>query len=277
MYVIAGATGRVGSEVARRMRQHGAEVSAVSRSGANHTQKLDLSDNEALTAALRGADGFFVLLPFGETLAAPGRGRELLNSIGSAVAASGVPHVVALSSGGADLPSGTGPIVELHHLEQRLLDTGAAVTALRSCHFQEKISDVLPVVREHGVFPVFASTATRPVPMVATRDVGEFAARALLDPPADSEAVDVLGPPSTEQQVAASIGRALGRHVEAVVISRESWESELQAAGLPYSAAQQIAEMYRADDAGLLAPRAPRSVTGTTPLDVTVAEVVGRG
>jgi uncharacterized protein YbjT (DUF2867 family) len=284
MYVVAGATGRVGSAVAAALLAAGAPVRLLARDPGRaqawqeqgaEVRAADLADRPTLTTALTGADGLFVLLPF--DMSAPdlaAHARALTASIAGAVQDSGVPHVVVLSSGGADLASGTGPIAALHDLEQALLATGTRVTAIRPGHFQEKVSDVLGLARSAGIYPVMAASADVPHPQVATRDVGVVAAQALLAPPARSETVDVLGPAVTEREVADVLGSALGRTLEVVVVPEAEWPGALQEAGLPAHAAEAVAELYRADDAGLLAPRGDRVARGTTALADTVARLV---
>jgi uncharacterized protein YbjT (DUF2867 family) len=284
MYVVSGATGRVGSVVAQTLLDAGAEVRVLVRRASDadawtargaDARAVALGDRGALAAALDGAAGAFVLLPFDLTVPDLDAHADLLvTSIAGAVADSRVPHVVALSSGGADLPGGTGPIVGLHRLEEALRHTDAVVTALRSGHFQEKVGDVLPAAEGEGVFPVFASSADVPLPMVATRDLGAVAANALLAPSASSEAVDVVGPAYTERAVAAVLGRALGRELEVVTVPAEAWVASLRDAGFGAHVAESLAELYRADEAGMLAPRGDRSVTVSTPIDDTIARML---
>jgi uncharacterized protein YbjT (DUF2867 family) len=284
MHVIAGATGRVGSVAAAALLAAGADTRVLVRETARgaawadrgaDVAVADLADRAALTAALTGADGLFVLLPF--DLAAPDlrtHARTLTEAVAGAVRDSGVRHVVVLSSGGADLPGGTGPVVGLHDLEVALRATGAAVTAVRPGHFQEKVADVLDLARHSGVYPVLAASADTPHPLVATRDVGAVVARVLLDPPDRSQVLDVLGPVATEREVAAVLGAALGRDLEVVTVPEPAWADALVDAGLPRHAAEAVAELHRADDRGLLAPRGDRVEHGTTPLVETVARLV---
>lgn len=285
MYVVAGATGRVGSAAAAALLAAGAPVRVLARDPARaqgwrdrgaQVHAVDLRDRDALAAAARGAEGLFVLLPF--DLTAPdldAYAAALTAAVGGAVRDSAVPHVVVLSSGGADLPAGTGPIAALHGLERALGATDAVVTAVRPGHFQEKVADVLDVARGAGVYPVLAASADVPHPQVATRDVGAVVARALLAPPARSEAVDVLGPVVTERAVAEVLGAALGRPLEVVTVPEPGWPAALAEAGLPPHAAAALAELYRADERGLLAPRGDRVVHATTPVAETVARLVG--
>ena len=123
------------------------------------------------------------MLPTIET-AGDAEHRRLADSIAGAVADSGVPHVVMLSSIGAELADGTGPIRWLHHLEDGLRQTGAVVSAIRSWHFQEKVETLLGAALGAGIYPVFGESADVPTPMIATRDIGRVAAETLLEPPA---------------------------------------------------------------------------------------------
>lgn len=283
MFVVAGVTGRVGAATAEALIEAGAplrvlvrrqqDAAAWERRGAQ-ARVAALDDRAALTEALEGCTGFFVLLPFDLTVDdLDAHADALIDSIAGAVAARRVPHVVVLSSGGADLSAGTGPITGLHRLERALLGTGTTVTALRSGHFQEKVGDVLDAARG-GVYPVFAASADVALPMAATRDLGAVAARALLSPPASSEAVDVLGPRYTEREVATLLGATLGIDLQVVPLPEDAWAPTLAEAGFPPHVAASVAELYRADERGLLAPRGDRTIEVTTPLEATLRRVL---
>lgn len=287
MYVIAGATGRVGSVTAQRLLEAGAGVRVLVRRQVDaqawaaqgaEARIVELSDQAALSDALEGASGFFALLPF--DLAADdldAHAEALTASISGAVADRRVPHVVMLSSGGADLAEGTGPIVGLHRLERALRTTGAVVTALRSGHFQEKVTDVVGVARDSGVYPVLAASAETPVPLVATRDIGVAAAQMLLSPPARSENVDIVGPAHSERDVAAMLGAVLGRELHVATMPEDAWTGALVDAGFRPHVAESLAELYRADEQGLLDPRGDRLVRGETPLEVTIGRLLTSG
>ncbi len=286
MYAIAGATGRVGSTVAESLLAAGAEVRVLvrRRNDAERWKALGaearvvtLDDQAGLADALAGTSGFFVLLPFDLTADdLDAYADELIASIAGAVADARVPHVVMLSAGGADLADGTGPITGLHRLEQALLATGTTVTALRSGHFQEKVADVVDVARDAGVYPVFAASAEIPLPMVATADLGAVAAQALQSPPLSSETVDVVGPAYSERVVAELLGEALGRELQVETVPEEAWAAALVDVGFRPHVAESLAELYRADEHGLLAPRGDRSVRVTTPIGVTIERILAR-
>lgn len=282
MYAITGVTGHVGGATARTLLEQGVPVRAVVRDEAKaarwsdlgaETAIADLGDVAALSTALSGCAGAFLLLP---TLPSglDSEHLRLVESIAGAVEASGVPHVVVLSSWGAELPGGTGPIRWLHRLENRLRGTGTTVTAVRSCHFQEKVESVLEAVLGEGIFPVFGESADRPVPMVATRDIGEVAAQSLLAPPSGHQIIDLEGPATTEREVAEAVAEALGRPVQVLTIPREAWAPTLVGAGLSPALASEVAALTEADERGLLRPTSEHHRTGPTPITDTIARVL---
>lgn len=285
MFSITGATGRVGSAAADALLTRGEDVRVVVRDEARGRRWVergaevavaDLDDRSALAQAIEGSDGVFVLLPF--DLGAVDFEAETsarVRSIAGAVADSRVPHVVALSSLGAHLPAGTGPIVGLHDLEEALRATGATVTALRPGHFQEKVGDVLDAALGAGMYPVLAGSADVAKPMVATRDIGAVVAEVLASRPVADEVVDLLGPPYTEREVAELLGRELGRPLEVVVVPGAGWRAALVDSGLPPHVAEVLLGLYDADDhGGLLVPRGDRVVRCPTDLATTIRAVV---
>jgi uncharacterized protein YbjT (DUF2867 family) len=283
MFVIAGVTGHVGSVVASELLAQGKQIMVIVRTSAKgedwsrrgaEVAVGDVGDRDFLTGALRGADGFFTLLP-------PNVGvedlfayqRQVADAIAAAVAASKVPHVVLLSSIGAELESGTGPIKGLHHAEERLRATGTVLTALRAGYFQENIESMLGPARGAGIFPNFGDAGAA-VPSVATRDVGEAGAAALLSPPARSETVDVIGPAYSPRQLAEKVARALGKPVQVVDVPESSWVDALMQAGFRRPIAEVFAELQGAIAHGLLRPRGDRSVHGKREIDEVIAHLV---
>ncbi|MBL7496115.1 NAD(P)H-binding protein [Frankia sp. CNm7] len=282
MYTITGATGHVGAVAAQELLRAGAPVRVVVRDAtrretwAQHgaeTAVADFNDQVALTRALGGSDGAFILLPTIPT-GGDAEHRQLADSIASAVGASGVPHVVLLSSIGADLADGTGPIRWLHHLENRLRQTDVLLTAIRSWHFQEKVETILGAALHADIYPVFGETADVPTTMIATRDIGKAVAEALLAPPPASEVIDLEGPEYTEREVAAELAAALGKPLRVVTIPRPGWVDALVGAGLPTPFAHELAALYDAEQRGDLQARGNRRLTCATPIDETVRRVV---
>lgn len=284
MYVIAGATGHVGSVVASELLAQKEKVKVIVRDGnkgSSWSQRGaevsvgSLDDRPFLVGALKGASGFFTLLP--PNFAATdfyAEQRRVADVIASAVKESGVPHVVMLSSIGADLPDKTGPIKGLHYLENALRSTGAKVTALRAGSFQENVAQSIAPAKHQGIYPNFVASADEAYPMVATKDIGKVAVQSLRNPPSKSEIVDVQGPAYSPRQLAEKLGAAIGKKLQIVDIQPRDQVEALKKGGIPPHVAAVFAEMYAAFASGNIRPRGDRSVTGATSIDQVLSNIV---
>jgi uncharacterized protein YbjT (DUF2867 family) len=285
MYVVAGVTGHVGKVVAQELLARNAKVKVIVRDAAKGAawakQGAELAvgaleDQAFLAAALKGAQGFFTLLP--PNFAAPdfyGWQRKQGDTIAAAVRASGVPHVVMLSSVGADLAEGNGPIKGLHHLENALRATGTVVTAIRAGFFQENTGNSLKPMREMGIFPNFGGPADYEFPMIATKDIGMLVASSLLEGAKKSEIVDLHGPAYSTRQVVEKFSAALGKKIQIIDIPPPGHVEALTKAGFPKHVAEVFAEMYAGFASGKIMPHGDRLVQGKTAIDETIKTLVG--
>ncbi|HXU70847.1 MAG TPA: NmrA family NAD(P)-binding protein [Polyangia bacterium] len=284
MYVIAGATGHTGSVVASTLLAQGHKVRVIVRDekkGAAWKDKgaevaLARLENAAeLTAALRGADGVYALVPpdfaADDPLAAQ---TGVAEAWGKAVAAAKPRHVVYLSSIGAELDGGNGPILVAHRAEERLRATGVKVTALRAAYFMENWGGVVHPVRSDGVLPSMI-TPGRAVPMVATADIGRVAAELLVAGERAPALVELAGPREySPEDVAAAFAGALDRKVDVVPVPAEGIEPALAQAGFKPKLAALFREMNGAFNAGKLHwSGTPRR--GTVAIDEVVRQLVG--
>ena len=256
MHVVLGATGHTGRAAAESLLERGKKVRVVVRDAAKgeawkargaEVAAAELSDSAALAAALAGAEGTYVLVPpqYGvdDVLAAQ---RRIVESLAGAIRRSGVPHVVLLSSIGAQRASGTGPIVTLHRAEDALRGAARGLTALRAGFFLENWAPFLDAVREKSALPTFIPP-DRAVPMVATRDIGRTAADLLLEPRPGVRVVELSGPRDyTPKDVADALGRRLGRAVRVEPLPLEAVEPSFVAAGMSADVARLFREMYGA-------------------------------
>jgi uncharacterized protein YbjT (DUF2867 family) len=263
VFVVAGATGHVGSVVARELLAAGHKVRAIVRSAdkakalASSGAELlsgELGDAAFLTSALRGADGAFLLLPPPPPDSPDVRALQdrVARAEAAAVAESGIGHVVLLSSWGAEKPSGTGPIVGLHVLEEALKKTKTKWTFLRAGSFTENLLMMLPAARHQGVLPSFFPPDHK-LATIATRDIAAVVVRSLLSPPAASEVVYVLG--SREYSAAdqaAYLSKKLGKEVKLLNLPVSAAAGAMQQGGIGASLAGLFQEMYEGATKGLL-------------------------
>jgi uncharacterized protein YbjT (DUF2867 family) len=279
IFVVAGATGHVGSVVARELLAAGRQVRAIVRSAdkaralASQGAELvtgELSDIGLLTRALRGADGAFLLLPpppYDSPDVRAFQDRVAQVEV-SAFAESGIRHVVLLSSWGAEKPAGTGPIVGLHVLEEALKKTRAISTFLRAGSFTENLLAMLPAAQQKGVLPTFFPAGLK-LANIATRDIAAAAVRSLLSPPTATEVVYVLGTHEySAVDQAAYLSKKLGKEVKVLDVPVSSASAAIQQGGMGASMANLIQEMYEGATKGLLGVEPGHRVEkGTTTLE----------
>lgn len=233
-------------------RQRGAEVAVA-----------DLGDEAALKQALSGASAAYLLLPPKLDAADFLADRKVLaDAIARAVKASGVPHVVFLSSIGAQLPSGTGPIRALRYAEQVLGSAAPSVTFLRPPSFLDNWAPVVPAVKQDGVLPTFLP-ATLAFAQIATPDIGVVVARELQAPGRGSRVVELVGPTASPADVAAAFSKLLGKPVKPNVGPNSAVVPAYTAMGISQSVASLFAEMYRAIESGQLVHERPAAVEKT--------------
>jgi uncharacterized protein YbjT (DUF2867 family) len=285
MLVIAGFTGHVGSVAAQELLSKGAKVKVLVRDPAKGVEWSkkgaevatgSLEDAAFLASALKGATGFFTLLPPNYHVAGfYAFQRKTADAIARAVKESGIPHVVMLSSIGADLDSGNGPIKGLHYLENELRATGVNLTAIRAGYFQENVGNSLAPAKTAGIFPNMSPSPDYPLPMIATRDIGLLVASELLLPSAKSEVIDLAGPAYTVRQVAELLGNALGKKLQVVDVPAKDHVATYVRAGMSQELAEIFTEMNAGFASGRIRPVGDRLKTGPTRLETTIKTIVG--
>ncbi|HTV65439.1 MAG TPA: NmrA family NAD(P)-binding protein [Bryocella sp.] len=278
MYVVLGASGHTGHVVANNLLAGNQKVRVVGRN-ATHLQPLaakgaetfiaDVTDAGALTKAFQLADAAYVMIPPNPSSNDPlGYSNRVVDAIAAAVQKAGTKNVVALSSIGADKPSGTGPVVGLHHLEQKLNQIGGAnVLHLRAAYFMENTLPQVNAIRQMGA----VAGPLRPdlkVAMIATSDIGAAAAAALLHPTVHGKQTrELLGQRDlTYTEVATIIGRAIGKaDLKYVQAPDDQFRAVLVQMGMSEQFARLLVEMTSSMNSGHMRPLEPRTTQNTTP------------
>jgi uncharacterized protein YbjT (DUF2867 family) len=277
MYVILGASGNTGSIVANFLLSKGKKVRVVGRDSGRLRRFVDkgaeaftadISDAAALTKAFSGARAAYLLLP-------PAKSREdqerESDAIAKAVKESGLRYAVYLSSYGAQVPEGTGPVAGLHSSEQKLnAISGLNVLHLRAAYFMENNLAAIGMIHRMGLF----GNALLPdvkFPMIATRDVGNYAAQRLLDLDfSGKQTRELLGErdlsmTETTAVIARGIGKADLRYEQ---FPYDQVQQVLTQSGVPPKGAAMYIEMYKSINAGVLVPLESRSRENTTPTSI---------
>jgi uncharacterized protein YbjT (DUF2867 family) len=278
MYAVLGATGNIGSVIASTLLGKGEKVRVVGRN-AEKLQKFaakgaetliaDKNDVAALAAAFEGARAAFLMIP--PDLFSPdyrAQQEQATDALASAVKKAGLQYAVNLSSIGAHVSSGTGPIAGLHGLEQKLNRIASLnVLHLRPAFFMENELPGVDLLKNMGIF----GSPLKPdlkIAMIATRDIGAYAAERLLKLDFTGKSTrELLGPRDmSSSEVASIIGRAIGKPELAYLqFPYAQAEGALLQMGVSAKTAQMFIEMYQGFNDGIVVAEEPRSQANTTP------------
>lgn len=269
-------TGNIGSKLVPHLLDAGAEVVLLARDPGKvqafvargaRVEHGSQDDAAFVQRATRGADALFWLTPADFTSPDMHAYQRTLGTIArDAVKANGVPRVVNLSSIGAQMSAGTGPIAGLHQVEKLLEESGASVVHLRATFFMENLFLSLETIKAMGMIFMPARAETK-MPMVATVDIAAVAAKWLLDPTwTGNRAVGIHGPTEyTLAEAAAIVGEAIGKPVHYAQATPEQARGPMEQMGIHPNVVSLFLEMYDAFDTGRLVQAEPRTAETTTP------------
>lgn len=283
MFLVAGVTGQTGSAVAETLLAQGKPVTVIARNTKNaepwrargaKIAETELDNTEAMTRALSGAEGAYLLIPpdYGRSGFLESR-KRIADAMARAVKASGIPHIVVLSSIGAQVPEGTGLILVNRYAEEVLAPAAPNVTLLRPGFFLENWAPNLPAAQAEGVLHSFSPADKKKV-MNSVVDVGRIGAETLLSPARGRRVVDIAGPQEySSNDIAQAISAEIGREVRVVEVPVSAAAGIVRAAaGMSEDAAQLFAEMQQAANEDRLLHESSDIVRGR----VTAREAIRR-
>ncbi|MEU2764121.1 MULTISPECIES: NmrA/HSCARG family protein [unclassified Streptomyces] len=219
--MVLGGTGRQGGAVARELLRRGHAVRALVRDPAKEEARAlaqagavlvrgDLDDEASLAAAMDGVHGVFSV----QTFRGPG-GCEAEERQGRAVAdaavRAGVKHFVYSSVGGADRDTRVPHFESKLRIEEYLRSLDLPLTVLRPVMFHDILLDIAPRrVQDELVLAMWLDPGTS-VQLIATSDIGVFAADAFEDPEGWlGRTVEIAGDDLTGPQMAAAFEAVSG-------------------------------------------------------------------
>jgi len=242
LYAISGITGQVGGAVARTLLEGGYPVRAVMRNAAKSERwakfgceiaVAEMTDGAALMEAFYGVDGAFILPPpefdpqpgFPEALA-------VIRAVKDALHTARPRNVVCLSTIGAQAIE-PNLLTQRTLMEEALRELPVPVTFLRPAWFMENFAWDVASARERGVIASFLQPLDKPVPMIATEDVGRLAAQLLQNEGHGSRVVELEAAERySPNDVAATFAKILGNPVRAEAVPRETWPALFASQGM---------------------------------------------
>lgn len=286
-YVIAGVSGHTGKVAAETLLSAGQKVRVVVRDAKKgepwkakgaEVAVADLGNADELAKALAGAKGAYLLVP--PNMAAPdfrAYQKATGESLVKAVAQSKIPHVVLLSSVGAQHTAGTGPIAALHPIENAFRALPSTVTTfIRAAYFMENLGSSLGAL-DQGILPTFQQT-DYPFEMIATKDIGTTAAQALREGATKTSIIELAGPKKYSfDDAAAALTKITGKPIKAHNAGIDAMVPTLTSFGLPKGVAELFREMTEGAGKGLVAFEGThRTVRGPTDLETVLRGLLGK-
>jgi uncharacterized protein YbjT (DUF2867 family) len=285
MFAITGITGQVGGAVARALLAAGQSVRAVVRDAGKgeawaargcDVALSEISHADSLKAAFDDAEAVFVVMPshfdpspgFAET-------RAIVAALREALEATHPARVVCISTIGAQATQ-TSLLSQLGMLEASLGALSSPIAFLRPAWFMENAAWDIAPARNDGVVPSFLQPLDKPVPMVATADVGRVAATLLRETWTGTRTVELEGPRRlSPNDVATAMSRVLGRPVRMDAVPRDTWETLFRTQGMNHPGPR-MRMLDGFNESWIEFANRAEAMKGTTDIDTVLAELVSR-
>jgi uncharacterized protein YbjT (DUF2867 family) len=281
MYVITGATGNTGKIISEQLLAAGKTVKVVGRSAerlADLTAKGgipavgDLADQDFLAQAFQGATAVYLVVPpKWDVTDWTAYQRSINASMVHAISTAGVKKAVLLSSQGAHLLEGAGPVSRMGELEQALQNIpGVDVLSLRPGFFMENLYGHIGLIKQAGIFGYTLQPDIK-MPIVHTRDIAQVAFERLVALDFQEHTHAFIGGAAdlTMPQVAAAIGQAIGKPDLAYVpFEPTAAKAGMMQSGIPETIADGYNELFDALNKGTYQEGYVRTPAVTTPTSI---------
>jgi len=261
-YVITGGAGHISKPLALKLLGEGHDVTIIGRN-ADHLKELtdkgakaaigSVEDSSFLRDAFAGADAVYTMVPPNfATNDLKGHIASVGRKYADAIGANKIRYVVNLSSVGAHMKEGAGPVSGLYYVEEALNalpDTN--VLHLRPGYFYYNFFGQVSMVKNMN-FVGSNFGGNEKLVMADPRDIAEIAAGALLKLDFKGKSVQYIA--SDEKlgnEIAEALGRAIGKpDLKWVEFTDEQAVGGMIQAGLPEELAKNYGEMGHAIHSG---------------------------
>lgn len=190
-YTITGSLGHISKPLVTKLISKGHKVTVIT-SKVDKTSEIEklgakaavgsVTNKEFLNRAFFGSDAVYLMLPTDYSVTDLfAKQREVADNYLEAVKNNNIKHVVLLSSIGANLRKGAGPIDGLGYLEQELEKlTEINVKALRPSYFFYNLHSMAGLIKQAGIVGANFGSDSEKLVLTHTDDIAEVAADHLL-------------------------------------------------------------------------------------------------
>jgi uncharacterized protein YbjT (DUF2867 family) len=254
-YVITGSIGHISKPIVAGLVKAGKNVTVIT-SDADKVKEIEhlgakglvgsVQDNAFVKKAFAGAEVVYTMIPpIWQTTNWRASQNEVASHYAEAIRSNNIRYVVNLSSLGAHLKEGTGPVKALHDFEQSLNAIhGLNVKHLRPSFFYYNLLNQIGLIKHAGIMGANYGGGDQKVALVHTRDIAEVALEELLRINFSGNSVrHIVSDERTGAEVAAVLGSAIGKEIPWILFSDEDQLKGLLEGGVPASHAPSYVEM----------------------------------
>ncbi|HEY5745065.1 MAG TPA: NmrA family NAD(P)-binding protein [Chryseolinea sp.] len=252
-YVITGSLGHINKPLVAGLIQAKKDVTVLTRD-AGKVKEIEalgakalvgsVADQAFVTTAFRGAEVVYTMIPPIWQVDNWRRAQdEVADVYTEAIKTNRVPFVVNLSSVGAHLIEGCGPVNAIHAFEKSLNGIeGLRVKHLRPVSFYYNFLNQIGMIKAAGIMG--SNYGAQKIAMVHTNDIANAAVEELTQLQFTAHSVRyIVGDLRTGDEIAQVLGEAVGKKFPWVVFSDEDQLNGLLQAGIPLSHAAPLVEM----------------------------------
>lgn len=258
-YIITGSTGHISKPLTQQLTAAGHEVTVITSSAARNEDIKALGaqaavgsveDRDFLTKTFGGADAVYLMIPPGMTAADwLTYQKGIADNYIAAVQANKIKYVLILSSVGAHMGTGCGPVDGAAYLEKQSATlTDSQVHILRPSYFFYNLFGQIGMIKHAGFVG-----STQPVDfkliLTSPSDIADAAAAYLLAPEKATGKIEYIASEDTLtwKEITKALGSAIGKpEVPFVELTDEQSDAGMIQAGMPKTIADGYTQMGKA-------------------------------
>lgn len=264
-YVITGGAGHISKPLAEKLLAAGHTVTIIGRNAENLKELIakgakpaigSVEDVKFLTETFKGADAVYTMVP---PNFAPADWKTWIGQIGTnyanAIKDAGVKYVVNLSSVGAHVPDGVGPVSGLYRVEQALNKVqGVNIKHLRPGYFFLNFLASIALVKNAGIIGSNFGGENSKMALVHPDDIADIAFEELSNLNFTGiSARYIASDERSTPEIAEAIGKAIGKSgLPWITFSDSDTLNGMLQAGLPQEIAKNYVEMGNAIEQGVV-------------------------
>lgn len=221
-YIITGSLGNISLPVTKNLLAAGHQVTVISSSKDKKTEIESLGATAAIgsvtdaafvSSVFTGADVAYLMVPADFRVEDyPGFQKQVADAYIEAISTSDIKKVVLLSSIGAHLRKGTGPIDALGYLEGKLLELNDVhVKFLRPSYFFSNLFSLTGMIKYADIAGNNFGDTEEKLVLVHTSDIAEEATKQLLSPFEENTITYIASDEKHPSEIAAVLGKAVGK------------------------------------------------------------------